>query len=218
MVKITFLGHSAIRIEGVKTIYIDPFLSDNPIAEISLDQINTADIVIVTHNHADHIGDAYEICKKTGAILVGIHEVAVEAEDAGIRAEGMNIGGTINIEGVIINMVNANHSSLNSHPAGVVVETEGLTIYHSGDTGLFGDMNIIGEFFDIDLAFLPIGDRYTMGVRSAAKAVQFLRPKKVIPMHYNTFPIIQADPGEFKELVGSLAEVLILSPGESMEL
>ncbi len=218
MVKITFLGHSAIRIEGVKTIYIDPFLSDNPIAEISLDQINTADIVIVTHNHADHIGDAYEICKRTSAILVGIHEIAVEAENAGIQAEGMNIGGTINIEGVIINMVNANHSSLNSHPAGVVIETEGLTIYHSGDTGLFGDMNIIGEFFDIDLAFLPIGDRYTMGVRSAAKAVQFLRPKKVIPMHYNTFPIIQADPGEFKELVGSLAEVLILSPGESMEL
>jgi L-ascorbate metabolism protein UlaG (beta-lactamase superfamily) len=218
MSKITFLGHSAVCIEGVKTIYIDPFLSDNPIAGISPDQINTADIVIVTHNHADHIGDAYEICKRTSAVLVGIHEIAVEAEDNGIQSEGMNIGGTINIEGVIISMVNANHSSLNSHPVGVVIEAEGLTIYHSGDTGLFGDMSIIGEFFDIDIAFLPIGDRYTMGVRSAARAVEFLRPKKVIPMHYNTFPIIQVDPNEFKELVGSLAEVLILSPGESMEL
>lgn len=218
MAKITFLGHSAVCIEGEKTVYIDPFLSDNPIAEISPDQINTADIVIVTHNHADHIGDAYKICRKTSAVLVGIHEIAVEAENAGIQAEGMNIGGTINIEGININMVNANHSSLNSHPVGVVIETEGLTIYHSGDTGLFGDMNIIGEFFDIDLAFLPIGDRYTMGIKSAAKAVKFLRPKKVIPMHYNTFPIIQADPGEFKKLVGNLAEVLILSPGDSMEL
>ena len=218
MAKITFLGHSAVRIEGDKTVYIDPFLSDNPIAGISPDQINTADIVIVTHNHADHIGDAYEICRKTSAVLVGIHEIAVEAENAGIQAEGMNIGGTINIEGVNINMVNANHSSLNSHPVGVVIETKGLTIYHSGDTGLFGDMNIIGEFFDIDLAFLPIGDRYTMGVKSAAKAVKFLRPKKVIPMHYNTFPIIQADPGEFRKLVGNLAEVLILSPGDSMDL
>jgi L-ascorbate metabolism protein UlaG (beta-lactamase superfamily) len=218
MAKITFLGHSAVLIEGVKTIYIDPFLTDNPVAVISPDQINSADIVIVTHNHADHIGDAYEICRRTGAILVGIHEIAVEAEDAGIQSEGMNIGGTINIEGVNINMVNANHSSLNGHPVGVVIETEGLTIYHSGDTGLFGDMSIIGEFFDIDLAFLPIGDRYTMGVKSAAKAVEFLRPKKVIPMHYNTFPIIQADPGEFKKLVGKLAEVLILRPGDSMEL
>ena len=218
MAKITFLGHSAVRIEGDKTVYIDPFLSDNPIAGISPDQINTADIVIVTHNHADHIGDAYEICRKTSAVLVGIHEIAVEAENAGIKAEGMNIGGTITIEGININMVNANHSSLNSHPVGVVIETEGLTIYHSGDTGLFGDMNIIGEFFDIDLAFLPIGDRYTMGVKSAVKAVKFLRPKKVIPMHYNTFPIIQADPDEFKKLVGNLAEVLILSPGESTEL
>jgi len=92
MAKITFLGHSAVRIEGDKTVYIDPFLSDNPIAGISPDQINTADIVIVTHNHADHIGDAYEICRKTSAVLVGIHEIAVEAENAGIQAEGMPFG------------------------------------------------------------------------------------------------------------------------------
>ena len=218
MLKTTFLGHSAVRIEGNKIIYIDPFISENPIAEISLDQINTADIVVVTHNHADHIGDAYEICKKTGAILIGIHEIAVEAENAGIQSEGMNIGGTINIEGVIINMVNANHSSLNGHPTGVVIEMEGVTIYHPGDTGLFGDMRIIGEFFDIDLAFLPIGDRYTMGTKSAVKAVEYLKPKKVVPMHYDTFPVIKADPNEFKKLVGNLAEVLILSPGKSMEL
>ncbi|MFQ5964674.1 MAG: metal-dependent hydrolase [Candidatus Scalinduaceae bacterium] len=218
MIKITFLGHSAICVKGAKTIYVDPFLSENPTAGISIDQIDVADIVIVTHNHADHIGDAYEICKNTGAVLVGIHEIAVDAENSGIQSEGMNIGGTINMEDVTINMVNANHSSLNGHAAGVVIETEGVTIYHSGDTGLFGDMHIIGEFFNIDLAFLPIGDRYTMGIRSAVKAVEYLKPKRVIPMHYSTFPIIKADPCKFKDLVGGLAEVLILSPGESMEL
>ncbi|ODS34764.1 MAG: hydrolase [Candidatus Scalindua rubra] len=218
MVKVTFLGHSAVCIEGLKTIYIDPFLNENPVAEISLDQINTADIVVVTHNHADHIGDAYEICKRTGAVLVGIHEIAVDAENAGIQAEGMNIGGTINIESVIINMVNAEHSSLSGHATGVVIEIEDVTIYHTGDTGLFGDMCIIGEFFDIDLALLPIGDRYTMGIRSAVKAVEYLKPKKVIPIHYNTFPIIQADPNEFKSLVENMAEVLILKPGEYVEL
>lgn len=218
MVKATFHGHSAVCIEAGKTIYIDPFLSGNPIANIAVEQINTADIVIVTHNHDDHIGDAFEICKKTRAVLVGIHEIAVEAENSGIQAEGMNIGGTINIEGVAINMVNAHHSSLNGHATGVVIETEGVTIYHPGDTGLFGDMRIIGEFFNIDLAFLPIGDRYTMGIKSAVKAVEFLKPEHVVPIHYNTFPIIQADPNRFKELVGSLAEVSILDPGESIEL
>lgn len=218
MVKITFLGHSAVCIEANKIIYIDPFLSENPVASISINQITTADIVIATHDHADHIGDAFEICKKTSATFVGVHEVAVEAENSSIKAEGMNIGGTINIEGVDINMVNAHHSSLNGHPIGVVIETMGTTIYHPGDTGLFGDMRIIGEFFDIDLAFLPIGDRYTMGIKSAVKAVEYLKPKKVVPVHYNTFPLIQADPNKFKELVGNLAEVLILNPGESIEL
>jgi len=112
--------------------------------------------------------------KKTGAVLVGIHEIAVDAENAGIQAEGMNIGRTINIEGIIVNMVNAEHSSLNGHAPGVAIEIEGVTIYHPGDTGLFGDMRIIGEFFDIDLALLPIGDRYTTGIKSAAKAVEYL--------------------------------------------
>ncbi len=218
MIKVTFIGHSAVCIEGIKTIYIDPFLSENPFAKISPNQINTADIVVVTHNHADHIGDAYEICKKTGAVLVGIHEIAVDAENAGIQAEGMNIGGTINIEGIIVNMVNAEHSSLNGHATGIVIEIEGVIIYHPGDTGLFGDMRIIGEFFDIDLALLPIGDRYTMGIKSASKSVEYLKPKKVIPIHYNTFPVIQADPNEFKNLVANMAEVLILAPGEHIEI
>lgn len=216
--KATFIGHSAVKLEGSKTIYIDPFITDNPLAVISLGQINKADIVIVTHDHGDHLGNAYEICKKTGATLVSIHEIAVDASDAGIRAEGMNIGGTLRLKDVSINMVNADHSSAKGHPSGVVIEMDGTTVYHPGDTGLFGDMRIIGEFFKIDLAFIPIGDRYTMGIPSAVKAVEYLRPKKVVPVHYNTFPIIQADPEEFKRKIGDLAEVIILKPGEWIEL
>ncbi len=216
--EITFFGHSAFKIEGTNTLYIDPFFRDNPISEISPEQIQKADIVVATHDHADHIGDAYEICKKTNATFVGIHELAVEAEGEGVRSEGVNVGGTIHINDVLVHMVQAIHSCTNGHAAGVIIETEGATIYHSGDTGLFGDMRLIGDIFDIDLALLPIGDRYTMGIKSAVKAVEFLRPKRVVPIHYNTFPIIKSDPIKFKELVGNLAEVSILHPGEILRL
>ncbi len=214
--KATFIGHSAIKLEGAHIVYIDPFLTGNPLATTSVDQIDKADYVIVTHDHDDHKGDAFDICNKTGATLVGVHEVSVDAGKEGLKSEGMNIGGTLSLENINIHMVNAQHSTANGHQAGVVIEMDGATVYHPGDTGLFGDMKIIGEFFDIDLAFLPIGDRYTMGIRSAAKAVEYLKPKKVVPMHYNTFPIIMADPQEFKSKVGALAEVVILNPGESV--
>lgn len=216
--KATFIGHSAVRLSGSRIVYIDPFITNNPLSALSLDQINKADLVIVTHDHADHLGDAYEICKKTGAVLVGIHEIAVDAEDAGIRAEGMNIGGTLRFEDLKVNMVNALHSSSRGHPSGVVIEMDNIIVYHTGDTGLFGDMKIIGESFDIDLAFIPIGDRYTMAIPSAVKAVEYLRPKKVAPIHYNTFPIIQADPEAFKAGVGGMSEVIILKPGDVIEL
>ncbi|MGR3320210.1 MAG: metal-dependent hydrolase [Candidatus Anammoxibacter sp.] len=216
--KVKFIGHSAIKLEGSKVVYIDPFLTGNPLATVSVDQIDKADYVIVTHDHDDHKGDAFEICKKTDATLISVHEIAVEAEKIGVKVEGMNIGGTLRLDNIIINMVNAQHSSASGHQSGVVIEMDNNVIYHSGDTGLFGDMKIIGEFFDIDLAFLPIGDRYTMGIPSAVKAVEYLRPKKVIPMHYNTFPIITADPEKFKKMVGNLADVIIVNPGESIDL
>jgi L-ascorbate metabolism protein UlaG (beta-lactamase superfamily) len=163
--------------------------------------INQADVVIVTHHHGDHMGDAFDICKSTGATLVGIHEIAVEAEAAGIPAEGMNIGGTIQTHGVTVHMVQAWHSAEKGDPTGVVIELDGKSLYHAGDTGLTYDMKLIGEFFSPDLSFLPIGDRYTMGVPSATKAVEFTQTKKVIPIHYGTFPIVEADPEEFKNRV-----------------
>jgi len=216
--EITWLGHSGIKLQGSKTVYIDPFLTDNPVASITPDEITEADVVVVTHYHSDHLGDSFAICKKTGATLVGIHEIAVDGEAEGITVEGMNIGGTVEAKGVKIHMVQALHSAEKGDPAGVVIEMDGKTIYHAGDTGLTYDMKLIGEFFNPDLSFIPIGDRYTMGVPSAAKAVEFIQTKKVIPVHYNTFPIVSADPEEFKRRVGDLAEVIILKPGESYTL
>jgi L-ascorbate metabolism protein UlaG (beta-lactamase superfamily) len=216
--KITRLGHSAVKIEGTQTSYIDPYLSENPAASLSPEQITDADIVVVTHDHSDHLGDAFSICKKTGATLVGIFEIAVMAESEGITAEQMNIGGTVEVKGVKIHMVNALHSCDKGDPAGVVIEMDDKTLYHAGDTALTYDMKLIADFFHPDLSFLPIGDRYTMGVNSAAKAVEFTQTKKVIPIHYGTFPLINADPEEFKKRVGDRAEVIILKPGESYDL
>lgn len=216
--EVTWLGHSAIKIQGSKTVYIDPFLSGNPAASTTPEKIEEADVVVVTHYHSDHLGDAFAICKKTGATLVAIHEIAVEAEAEGIKTEGMNIGGTVEAKGVKVHMVQALHSAEKGDPAGVVIEMDGKKIYHAGDTGLTYDMKLIGEFFKPDLSFLPIGDRYTMGVPSAAKAVEFIQCKKVIPIHYNTFPIVSADPEEFKKRVAGFAEVIILKPGESYGL
>jgi len=216
--EITWFGHSAIRIQGSKIIYIDPFLTGNPKASTSPEKIKDADIVVVTHHHGDHLGDAYAIAKKTKATIVAIHEVAVEAAGLGLTAEGMNIGGTVEVKGVKVHMVLAHHSAEKGNAAGVVIEMDGRRLYHAGDTGLTYDLRLIGEFFKPDLSFIPIGDRYTMGIPSAVKAVEFIQTKKVIPIHYGTFPIIQSDPHEFKKRVGALAEVIILNPGESCKV
>jgi L-ascorbate metabolism protein UlaG (beta-lactamase superfamily) len=216
--QITWLGHSAVKIKGSKTVYIDPFLTGNPAASCGPDAITEADLVIVTHDHGDHLGDAFPICKQTGATLVSIHEIAVQAEAESIPAEGMNIGGTVESKGVLIHMVQAVHSAEKGDPTGVVIEMDGKTIYHAGDTGLTYDIRLVGEFFHPDLSFIPIGDRYTMGINSAAKAVEFCQTKKVIPVHYDTFPIVTADPEAFKAKVGSQAEVIILKPGEMYTL
>lgn len=218
MVKITWLGHSAVRIAGSKTVLIDPFITGNPSAPCKVDNIGHVDVVFVTHYHGDHVGDAFSICRKTGATLVAIHETVVEAESQKIVCEGMNIGGTVEVGGVRFNMVPALHSAEKGSPAGVVIEIDGLRIYHAGDTALMYDMKLIGEFFKPDLSFLPIGDCYTMGVDSAARAVEFVQTRRVIPIHYNTFPPINSDPVAFKAKVGRQAEVIILVPGEEYAL
>jgi L-ascorbate metabolism protein UlaG (beta-lactamase superfamily) len=217
--KVTWIGHSALKLEGSKTVYIDPFLSGNPVASMGLDQVNQADVVVVTHDHGDHLGDAHALCKKTGATLVSIFEIAEAAAQHGIKAEGMNVGGTLTVNGVEVSLVPAIHTAgLGGTATGTVVEMDGKKVYHSGDTGLTMDMQLTGEMYQPDIAFLPIDGRFNMSPRLAAKAVELLKVPKVVPFHYDTFPLVKSSPEEFKRLVGNQSEVIIIKPGESIEL
>jgi len=219
--KITYFGHSAFLINSGKKILIDPFLSGNPKCKIKPSDVK-ADIILVTHGHEDHLGDTVEIAKNTGAKVIAIHEIQQFLLKQGINAIGMNIGGSINVDGIKIRMVPAIHSSsfkngYMGHSAGFVIHLNDGVIYHAGDTGLFGDMKLIRELYNPDIAMLPIGDVYTMGVKEAAKAVEFLNPKIVIPMHYGTFPVLTGTPEEFKKLVKNV-DVLVFEIGETKEV
>jgi len=187
---------------------------------IEVDDVNEADWVLVTHGHPDHYGDAVEIAKSTGATLVSNFEITEDAQEHGVEnVEPMNIGGSVDLGDPIAHMTEAQHSSFGlGHQAGFVIEWDGSHIYHAGDTGLFSDMKLIAEFLSPDIALLPIGDRFTMGPQSAAKAVEFLDVTQVIPMHYNTMPGIEQDPEDFRSAVGDRAEVIVLDPGESHQL
>ena len=187
------------------------------------------DIIAVTHGHSDHLGDTIEIGKRTGCRIISIHEVANYIKSKGVFAEGMNKGGTINVEGITLTMTDALHSSSidasgfsfdGGCPAGFVIGIAGHSIYHAGDTGVFGDMQLIGELYEPELALLPIGDRFTMGIKEAVKAIELLRPGIVVPMHYNTFDAIKQDPEEFRKAVEAKVDtkVVIMKPGESIEL
>ncbi len=216
--KVTYLGHSAVLLEGSRTIYIDPFLTGNDRACLSVDDVNKADFVAVTHDHDDHLGDAFEICRRTGATLVSIFEITCRGEGEGLAVEPMSIGGSIETEGVRFSLVNAVHSSPGSDPTGVIVEMDGKTVYHMGDTALTSDMALLPDFFRIDLALVPVGDRFTMGGASAARAVKMCGAKIAVPIHYGTFPIIDATPDRFVEAAKDVAEIRVLDPGESTEL
>ncbi|ASJ05911.1 metal-dependent hydrolase [Thermococcus pacificus] len=224
MVKVKFLGHAAFLIEGSKKILVDPFLTGNPKAAAKPEELE-ADLILVTHAHGDHIGDAVAIAQRTGAKIVAMYDVAnyLVENNSGITTIGMNYGPT-KVDGVKIVQVPAWHSSSDGkysigNACGYIIEIDGVKIYHAGDTFVFSDMALFNELYGpIDVALLPIGGHFTMGPREAAKAVELLKPRKVIPMHYNTWPPIAQDPEEFKRLVGDKAEVVILEPGESLEL
>lgn len=222
-VKATFLGHSAWQIvDGNHTLLIDPFLTDNPVASIEADEVH-ADYILVTHAHGDHLGDTADISKRCNALVISTNEIAVMLEEQGVRSHGMHLGGTYTFPFGRLRVTPAFHGSgiAGGHAAGFIIRLPSACVYHSGDTSLFGDMKLLGELEDIDLAMLPIGGNYTMDWSDAARAVQMLQPQHVVPMHYNTFPVIETDPEQFRQAVQELApqtKVSILQPGESVTL
>jgi L-ascorbate metabolism protein UlaG (beta-lactamase superfamily) len=227
MLKVTFYGHSCVyATDGKYKIIIDPFLNDNPQATVKADEVDV-DYILATHGHSDHLGDAVEISRRTGATIIAPNELAIWVTQKGALAHNMHIGGAYNFEFGRVKLTIAHHGSAagesgleyTGNPCGFVFTMGGKTVYHTGDTGLFLDMKLIGEINPIDLMFLPIGDNFTMGVDDAVRAVQFVKPKVVVPMHFNTWDVIAADPEEFKKkLDGSGVRVEVLQPNQSLEL
>lgn len=228
--EITWFGHSAFKIktEDNLKILIDPFISNNPVCTYPVEEID-ADIICITHGHSDHFGDALEIANRNGALILSNHEISLFVSQQGIQSQGMNIGGSYNFHDVKFTMVDAKHSSViditeetipGGSAAGFIIELEnGTKIYHAGDTGLFSDLKtVIGDIYKPDIAILPIGDLFVMGPEDAAIATNWINPKKVIPIHYNTFPLIEQDTDEFIKLVNTKnknIKVIILEPNET---
>jgi L-ascorbate metabolism protein UlaG (beta-lactamase superfamily) len=227
MAKIRFLGHSAFYIEGegLKAL-IDPFLSDNPVAAAKPEEFNDINAIFLTHGHGDHMGDTISIAQRTKAVVFTCNELAGYLSSKGIKTEGMHIGGRAVFSFGKVKLTPAWHGCpivegdevrYGGVACGFVIEVDGKKIYHSGDTGLTMEMTLL-EKETIDVALLPIGGYYTMDIQDAARAVEMIKPRVAIPMHYNTFPKIKADPKEFAKLVGEMfTEVKILEPGEEYQ-
>jgi L-ascorbate metabolism protein UlaG (beta-lactamase superfamily) len=218
---IRFLGHAAFELtDGDTRVLIDPFLTGNPKAAVSADEVNPTHIFL-THGHADHFGDTVDIAQRTAAQVVAIVEIADElrSEHGLENVSDPNIGGTVDFGNVSVRLTPAWHTSTTpsgtqNTPAGLVVKIGGKTIYHLGDTGLFSDLQLVKQRDDIDVALMCIGGHYTMDRHDAVVAADLVGAKQVIPCHYNTFPPIETDAEAFKSDVKA-SEVVILDPGDT---
>jgi L-ascorbate metabolism protein UlaG (beta-lactamase superfamily) len=225
--KISYHGHSVVKVQtGGKLILIDPFITGNPLTDLIVSE-EKPDVIIVTHGHGDHLGDTVELAKKNNALVIANFELATYLSWQGVNAHGMSIGGAYKFDFGTVKLTPAFHGTglvtdnkeiiYLGQPAGVLIFAEGKTVYHAGDTALFSDMKLIGERHPIDVAFLPIGDNFTMGPEDAAFAAKLLQAKKVVPIHYNTFPPIETDPQKFVDLLEA-GQGQVLQPGESLEI
>lgn len=224
--QISYHGHSVVKIiTNGTTILIDPFINGNGQTDLKVENENP-DVILLTHGHNDHVGDTVELAKKNNALVVAPNELADFIGWQGCQVHNMHIGGAHQFEFGKVKFVQAFHGSsfvtenneiiYMGMPSGILFTAEGKTIYHAGDTALFGDMELIGKRHPVDVLFLPIGDNFTMGPEDAAYAVSLIKPKIVVPIHYNTFPPIAQDPTDFANLVTG-AEVQILSAGQFVQ-
>jgi L-ascorbate metabolism protein UlaG (beta-lactamase superfamily) len=225
--KVSYHGHSVVKIQTDKhTIVIDPFINGNGQTDLKVEDLKV-DVILLTHGHNDHVGDTIQLAKQNNALVVAPFELATYLGWKGLNVHPMHIGGSHKFEFGTVKLTQAFHGSsyeeeeqkiiYTGMPAGILFKKEGKTVYHAGDTALYSDMKLLGEFEDIDLAFLPIGDNFTMGPEDAAIAAKWIKAKTVVPMHYNTFPVIEQNPKEFvSRLSGENGKVM--EAGESIKL
>jgi len=226
MLKLTFHGHACFSLEADgRHLVIDPFLTGNPAADVQVARLPKVDAVLLSHGHGDHLGDAVPIAKRDGATIVATAELARFCGQRGATVHAMHIGGAHQFPFGRVKLVPAFHGGgvegdatgqFTTNPCGVVVTLGGKSVYHCGDTGLTLEMQLLQGRADVML--VPIGDNYTMGIEDAVRAVELVKPATVIPMHYNTWDVIQADPEQFKRHVGDRARVVVLAPGQSHTL